>query len=334
MKILLVCERSGGHIFPAMAFAGNFLARGVDRRDIIFFITGGKFSEQIAKEGFVVVGKHFQSRNLLFEMVWRFFEAGGILKRVRPDRVLGFGGRDSVFLLMSAVLLGKKTAIYEPNLTFGKANRFLSGFVGKVLRGTKVGVPLRENIRRLDKAGVRAKLGLGSGPLILCFGGSQGASFVNRVFLQTAAKLGPGGQVIHLTGSRQYLEIFQVYNTMGITSLVKDFYYAMEELYSAADVVVCRAGASALAEANFYGLPAVLIPHPAAGGHQKDNAFYFQDQGAAFVFTEAGFSQDEFDQAVLSLVNDEKLRAEMSANMAKIKFAVPYEEFVKRDLGW
>jgi UDP-N-acetylglucosamine--N-acetylmuramyl-(pentapeptide) pyrophosphoryl-undecaprenol N-acetylglucosamine transferase len=335
MKVLLVCERSGGHVFPALAFAGNFLDRGIDRRDMTFFVTGSKFSEQIVKEGFAVVGKSFESRNLLLEMVWRFFEAWGILNRVRPDLVVGFGGRDSIFLLIIAALFGKKTVIYEPNLTFGKANGFLRGFVGKVLTGTKVGVPLRRNLTRLNKSEVRAKLGLVQDkPVVLCFGGSQGASFINRVFLKTASKSGQDYQVIHLTGEREYVAISQGYNTIKINSLVKDFYYSMEELYSAADILVCRSGASSLAEAAFYGLPGVLIPHPAAGGHQKDNARYFKDKKAAVVFTEDGFSQEEFDRAVSSLVNDEKLRADMAANMAKTKFGVPYEAFVKSDLGF
>ena len=135
MKILLACERSGGHIFPALVVGKRLRAKYGAGAKIDFFITSDSFRSSVTKEGFDVFGKSFKKRHILIEMPWRFFESLYLLLRLRPGVVMGFGGRDTIFLVLFAGILGAKTYIYDPNVVMGKANRMLLPFVKKVFTG-------------------------------------------------------------------------------------------------------------------------------------------------------------------------------------------------------
>lgn len=338
MKILLVCERSGGHVFPALSFAKKInRVQNIPKGNIYFFVSSGFLNNYIKKEGFSVVGKAFERRNIFLEIFWRFFEAVYLLGKLQPQRVIGFGGRDSFWLVLLASFFISDTAIYEPNLKFGKANRVLSIFVPKVLKGflcqrnikkaKTVRIPLRENLRRIDKAKARQVLGLSDKPVILCFGGSQGSRFINRIFLKFLKTAGTSLEVIHFTGRDDFFEISQLYNKIGTVNFIRDFYPQMEIAYSAADVVICRSGASTLAEVSFYGLASILIPHPQAGGHQKDNALHFQKQGAALICGQDDFSFDRFSASLKKLIGDSRLQHSMGIAASKINLGVKFEDF-------
>ncbi|UCG34825.1 MAG: UDP-N-acetylglucosamine--N-acetylmuramyl-(pentapeptide) pyrophosphoryl-undecaprenol N-acetylglucosamine transferase [Candidatus Omnitrophota bacterium] len=303
MKVLLVCERSGGHIFPALAIGKKMRhIFGEDESKIYYFATAAVFRDYLKNEGFTVFGKSFPLRILFFEIPWRMLEALYLLVRLRPQKVIGFGGRDSFFLLLFSSFFGRDTAIYEPNAKFGKANKVLSFFAKQVLFGfpqereiknsKTIGILLRDNIKKIDKTKAKEMLGFDGRPVIFCFGGSQGSSFLNRIMIELIPHLREKCQFIHLTGERDYFEISQIYKKMEAKSFVKDFYYPMEVLYSAADLVVSRAGASTVGELTYYQVPSILIPHPLAGGHQKDNAFYLEERESARVFLQDKFLFD------------------------------------------
>lgn len=345
IEVLFVCERSGGHIFPALAFAKQFQYNGLAKpQDICFFITSDAFRPNIEKEGYKSFGKSFRKRNIAVESVWRFFEALYLLIRFRPKKVFGFGGRDSFFLVLLGGLTGSKVIIYDPNLKMGKANKALSFIPVKILRGfdseykckktSVVGIPLRENIIMADRGRTRSLLGFDSRPVIFCFGGSQGSMFLNKIFLRLINDLEGSFQVIHLTGPREYVEISRAYNKMILKHFVKDFYYQMEKLYSSADLIICRSGASTMAEIAYYQLPAVLIPHPLAGGHQKDNALYFSQRKAGVIFNEDNFLYDEFKSAVQKLLDDPVSRNKIKDNLAKIKLGVEFKDFISKKIEY
>jgi UDP-N-acetylglucosamine--N-acetylmuramyl-(pentapeptide) pyrophosphoryl-undecaprenol N-acetylglucosamine transferase len=339
MKTLLVCERSGGHVFPALALGKRLQKQG---EDVCFFVTSSFLKTHLEKEGFKVYGTCFPSRNLILEGFFRLIEAIFILLKLRPRRVIGFGGRDSLFLMVFSALFFLETAIYEPNMELGKANKILSFFVRKVLRGFEhdskkfktVGIPLRENIRKIDKKEARKILGFDEQPVVFCFGGSQGASFINKTFVEMVQNSGFDYQLIHLTGKREYFQISRLYNKINKRNLVKDFSHSMEVFYSASDLVICRAGASTLGELSYYQLPSILIPYPEGGGHQKKNALYFKERGAAVVFFENQFSLEEFKDTVESFLKDKNLRLKMKNNLEKIKLGVSFEEFCKNEKGF
>ena len=155
-------------------------------------------------------------------------------------------------------------------------------------------------------------------------------SFINGIFTKFIESCDERIQIIHLTGKKEYFEISQFYNKINNKVFVKDFYYQMELLYSAADLVVSRAGASSLAELTFYGLPSVLIPHPKAGRHQKENALYFMKRQAAFVCLQEDFSFEKFKGCLVSLIKDAGLRRAMKVNTARIQLGVAFEDFCAR----
>lgn len=340
MKTLLVCERSGGHIFPALVI-GKKIREQLDSagksNEVYFFATASFLKQYLEKESFRVFGKSFSRRILIFEIVWRFFEAIYLLYKIRPDQVIGFGGRDGFFLVLFAALLSRKTAIYEPNIKMGKANHVLSFFVNKVLCGFSetlsgskaviVGIPLRENIKKIDRDIALRNLGLENKFTIFFCGGSQGSAFINKIAIHLGQALAGNFQIIHLTGRLEYAKVKENYHTIINKAFVKDFYYAMEELYSAADLIVCRAGASTLAEIAFYKLPSILIPHPKAGGHQTNNANYFKQRGAAYIFNDNDFSFDEFHATIKQVMERRELLSTMRDSLEKINIGINYTEF-------
>ncbi len=319
MRVLLACERSAGHIFPAFCFARKLDKEG---SEVYFFITSNFLKKYIEEKGFKVAGQSFAHRNIIIESLWRLLEAVYLILKLKPNKVIGFGGRDSFFLILFSSLLFLDTSIYEPNLKAGKANKVLKFFVRKILRGfeskpdkksTTIGVVLRDNIKRIDKNQARRLLNINAGPVVFCFGGSQGSVFINDIFMRFVSSCKEGFSFIHLTGQDEYFKFIQLYNTIYRDKFVKDFYYDMEVPYSAADLVVCRSGASTLGEISFYGLPSILIPHPQGGAHQKENALYFKERGAAFVCLQSDFSFNDFSRKLKELILDEDLRRRMGS---------------------
>lgn len=134
MRVLLACERSAGHIFPALGFAKKLS----EKSQVYFFVSSPFLKKYIEKQGFSCFGQSFKFRNFLVEGIWRLFEALYLILKIKPEKVIGFGGRDSFFLVLFSTFLRLKTAIYEPNLKLGRANRLLVPFVTEVLRGFEV----------------------------------------------------------------------------------------------------------------------------------------------------------------------------------------------------
>ncbi|MCK4916764.1 MAG: UDP-N-acetylglucosamine--N-acetylmuramyl-(pentapeptide) pyrophosphoryl-undecaprenol N-acetylglucosamine transferase [Candidatus Omnitrophica bacterium] len=336
MRILLACERSGGHVFPALTIGKKIRNKS---NNVYFFVTSSALKKYIKNEGFYVLGRSFTFRNLFLELFWRCFEAFYVILKSKPHEVIGFGGRDSFFLVLWSALLGLDTKIYEPNLKFGKANRILSIFVSKMLRGFPyegnnkknivIGIPLRQNIRKIDKSEARKILNFDNKPVIFCFGGSQGSVFINDVFIEFVKKFRKDYQIIHITGKIGCFEIEQFYNTIDNRKFVRSFYYDIGVLYSAADIVVSRAGAGTLGEISFYKIPSILIPHPGGGGHQKENASYFAEREVANMYMQNTFCYQNFNIYLRKIICDEDLRNSMSRNFNRIKLGVGYEDFCK-----
>jgi UDP-N-acetylglucosamine--N-acetylmuramyl-(pentapeptide) pyrophosphoryl-undecaprenol N-acetylglucosamine transferase len=336
MRILFVCDRSAGHIFPALAMA-KAAGRGDASDKKYFFSSSLQLKKYLEKEGFTVYGRCFSSRNIIIEVSYRFFEAFYLLFVIRPHKLIGFGGRDSFFLMLLGSLFFLDTSIYEPNVKSGRANIVLSFFVRRIFCGftpqnpdkkyITVGVPLRPNIKMLNRGDALKALGFDESPVIFCFGGSQGSVFLNSIFTKLIEGIHGNFQIIHLTGQREYFKISQFYNKMNRNKFIRDFYYQMELLYSAADIVICRAGASTLGELSYYKLPALLIPHPAAGGHQKANAAYFSQRQAAYVFEQQNFDFEKFRQTTENLLQNGSLRDRIKNNLNNIKIGISFEDF-------
>ncbi|UCC94574.1 MAG: UDP-N-acetylglucosamine--N-acetylmuramyl-(pentapeptide) pyrophosphoryl-undecaprenol N-acetylglucosamine transferase [Candidatus Omnitrophota bacterium] len=344
MRLLLVCERSGGHIFPALALARE-LRKDSELRNMparaYFFVTSLFLKKIVEREKFVVYGKSFPFRNLIIEVLYRAIEAPFLLLRIRPKKVIGFGGRDSFFLILWAKILFIETVLYEPNFTLGRANKLLSLFVKKIycgfqetqklVKGTRfAGIPLRSDLRALDKSEAKKILGFNSNKLLIAaIGGSQGSRFINEIFLKLILSLSDDVQVIHLTGRKEYAEISKFYSKINKKVIVKDFWVKMDLIYSAADILVSRAGAITLGEIIHFRVPAVLIPHPQAFSHQSLNARYLEERGCAAIFSQQDFSFKDFKKTVEGLITDRTLREKIIENIRKINFVVSSGQFYK-----
>lgn len=338
MRFLLVSERSGGHVYPALVVAEKIKEKNPEGNKVFFFTTSAFFQKLIKNKGYFVLGIVFKFRNILIELFARFLESIYILIKVRPDYVIGFGGRDSIFLVLFSHFLTTNVYIYEPNVKMGKANKFLAYFVKKVLRGAfpldqnkdykVIGIPLKKDMVKADKKIIKKSLGFNEKPVILCFGGSQGSNFINNIFSDFVQ----GGdnesyQIIHITGKNDYSRMAEFYKKINNNKIVKDFQVSMAAFYNIADVVISRAGALTLGEISFYGIPAILIPHPGGFSHQKMNAYYLEKREAAFVFEQYNFNQQQFRDCLRGLISSKITREKIRNNINKVKLGVGYQNF-------
>ncbi len=293
MRIILACDRSKGHLYPALALA-DYLRKEKPQYKVFFYGLKKKDRFFLKERGFSSFGLDLNFRNLILESFLRFFEALGMIFYLRPHRVLGFGGRNSLFLVFICSFF-IPTFLFEPNFCLGKTNKLLSFFVRKVFLGMrnpkkkkeiKLGIPLREEfLNKIDRKEARRILGIRDNlKIFLVFGGSLGSSFINTLFLEVVSLLKRDGYefgVIHLTGDKDFEKVKRFYKENSIEAEIFSFYENMVLLYSAADLVISRSGASSLAEISYWGLPSILLPYPGAYSHQEKNAqFFFKNKAA------------------------------------------------------
>jgi len=253
-----------------------------------------------------------------------------LYSRYLPAAVLGMGGFTSAAPLLAARQKKIPCFLHESNAIAGRANKLSARWTDKVLLGLAAcessfpereclvtGTPVRRDLGvPLDKAAARAALGLAADtPTLLVMGGSQGASGINQLLFRAAPFLKSLPlQIIHLTGDRDDNLAAINYQREGITASVFPFYHRMEEAYSAADLVISRAGAASLSELSHFSLPSILIPFPfAADLHQHRNAEAFRDAGAAEFLEEKTTDPEALALLIKNLLSDSRRRERMAA---------------------
>ncbi len=334
-RVLLVSERSAGHVYPALAIGEKFKEKNYD---IFFFTSSNFFKTRLKDKGYTVLGLAFNFRNILLEFFWRFSEAIYILLKICPHWVIGFGGRDSFFLVFFSFILGSRVSIYEPNRKMGRANRVLSLFIKNTLRGIPpldkkkghkiIGIPLGKNAFKMEKEKILRQLNFNRKPVVLCFGGSQGSHFINNKFIEFVDGYKKDSyQIIHITGKTDYQEMINFYKKAQPNKIVKDFCQNMPLFYNIADLVISRAGALTLAEISFYRIPAILIPHPKGGGHQKINANYLAEKKSAVLFDQDNFNFKKFKTYLIRMIEDGSFRKEIKDNLKEVRIGLNYENF-------
>ncbi len=300
LRVLIAGGGTGGHIYPGIA-----IAREIRRRhpgaDLLFVGTErglemkivpaeGFRLETITISGLKGTGLLKQLKSLL-TVPKSLLDARTILQRFRPSVVVGVGGYSSGPPVLMAALLGIPAMLQEQNALPGLTNRLL----GRVAR--KVATAFREcdayfgskavltgNPVRADFSQVRSRSGTDPFTLLV-FGGSQGAQPINQSVIEAIAILQPQIQdlkVIHQTGEREYPRIKKAYDGLKMDADVRPFFGDIPVQFAAADLLVCRAGATTLAELTVSGKPAILVPFPqAADDHQRKNAEALAQAGAA-----------------------------------------------------
>ena len=261
------------------------------------------------------------------------WDAARVLRRARPDLVIGLGGYSAGPVVLLAALAGRATMLMEQNAVPGMTNRMLAPFVRAAavsfettapVFGTKAfvsGNPVREGFfdaARTDRTGRAGP------PAVLVLGGSQGAHTLNVALAGAAGALAatPGGvRIVHQTGEADRDRVRSAYRGAGLDAKVETFFETLHEEMRAADMVVCRAGATTLAEVAAAGLPAVIVPLPtAANDHQRRNAALFATAGAAEVVEEADLER-RLASRLVAIAGDRGRRAAMAA--AAVRMAKP-----------
>jgi UDP-N-acetylglucosamine--N-acetylmuramyl-(pentapeptide) pyrophosphoryl-undecaprenol N-acetylglucosamine transferase len=278
-------------------------------------------------------------------------DAWALLSRRRPNVVVGVGGYSSGPVVLAAALRGIPTMLLEQNAVPGLTNRTLARVVRAAAltyddvnnyfgrKAFVTGNPVRPEFFSLpidnrQSATADRQSAIGNGPRLLILGGSQGAHAINVAMVEAAAELGrrhPGIQIVHQTGQRDLAAVREGYERAGINARAESFLDGVAGEMTSADLVICRAGATTLAELAAVGRPAVLVPFPGAtDDHQRKNAQVLADAGAAVLLEQQHLNLGTLGAAVAELLNDATRRERMSAAMKKFARPVAAAQIVDR----
>jgi UDP-N-acetylglucosamine--N-acetylmuramyl-(pentapeptide) pyrophosphoryl-undecaprenol N-acetylglucosamine transferase len=318
LRVVIAGGGTGGHLFPGIAVAQEFMARNPQNR-ILFVGTGKPFELSVISEaGFAhkrITAEGIKRRGLLNQTVAilkipkGIIESAKILKRFGPNIVVGVGGYAAGPLAMAAYLLKIKIVLHEQNLLPGITNRILSRLANRVyvsfndtatvLNSRKThftGNPVRKEILRsmIDQKDIRkADLRQRKPFTVLVIGGSQGAHSINMAFMEALEHIKNKDNFffVHQTGTRDEKTVKRAYRKHSIPCEVQSFFKDMARRYQKADLVICRAGATTVAEITAIGKSVIFIPFPfAADNHQVLNARALEKAGAAEVILEENLS--------------------------------------------
>lgn len=322
MKAILTGGGTGGHIYPAVAVAGVLREKGWQ---VLYIGSYNSLEEEITGreeiEFFSVDTAPLPRRitprviTSLLHTARGLWQAGKKIRRFAPNVILGTGGYVSGPVVLAGSLLGYSTVIHEQNVYPGITNRILSRFVNRVAlnfnsaedhfpsgvkkKSVVTGNPVRREIFETDYETGINKLGLSrKRRTLLVFGGSQGAASINRAMVDVCQEFSGQDwlQILYITGEKNYDRQKEKLKEAGVllekgNIFIKPYLYNMEWGYAAADLVISRAGATALAEITTLGIPALLIPYPySTGDHQMYNARALEKEGAARVIKDEELS--------------------------------------------
>lgn len=355
MRFLLACAGTAGHINPALAVANKLRETFPDAG--FLFVGSGRDLEKslIPAAGFelrniTITGfargmrpgdiKHNlkTARNLSVSRR----ECAQILDDFGPDAVIGTGGYVCYPVLKAAARRGIPTLIHESNAVPGLTTKMLSGTVDKVMaafgsvarecrkpeRVVITGTPIREDFTRLDRAEAKRKLGLTGKPVVVSFWGSLGAEDMNSKMADFIRLNARSGQMYHIHatggGAAGTARMVERLSTLGVYGLpdwedLRPYIDNMGNLMAAADLVLCRAGASTLAELTALGRAAILVPSPyVTNDQQTKNAREIERAGGAVVVTEEGCTGEQLYNTAVSLLRDKERLAAMERDSARL----------------
>jgi UDP-N-acetylglucosamine--N-acetylmuramyl-(pentapeptide) pyrophosphoryl-undecaprenol N-acetylglucosamine transferase len=337
MRIIISGGGTGGHIYPAITIARAIA--GLTECEILFVGTKtGLEADIVPKEGFAfaTVDAGGLERRLtlanfraLFRAASGLVQSLSLIRRFRPELVIGTGGYVCGPVLLTASLLGVPTIIQEQNVIPGVTNRILARFVRKIAVGYQeagqffsagrdkvvvTGNPVRSDVLTATRERGLAAFGLAADRLtLLVAGGSRGARTINKAMVEVHRRFAGRSdlQILHVTGQSEYNNIVGLIREAGIdfektgNISVVPYLYNMPEALAVADLAIFRAGAIGLAELTARGLPSVLVPYPfAAENHQEHNARVLENHGAAVVIRDAELSGERLADTVESLISN------------------------------
>lgn len=352
MNFLFTCGGTAGHINPALAVAGR-LREIMPDCGILFVGANGKMeTDLVPRAGYDIVTVEVTNlhRSLkpseiaynfksLSNVVHATHAAKQIVQDFQPDVAIGTGGYVCYPVLKAAAQLGVPTVVHESNAVPGLTTKMLAGVVSRIMVGFEesrqhysdpervavTGTPVRGAFSACSKAEAKARLGLPiDKPLVVSVWGSLGARYMNGMMTDVIALAcaEPAFTLIHSAGKigyeRMEAELAEkcTKDPKACGMDVRPYIYDMPLVMAAADLVLCRAGASTLAELTCIGKPAILVPSPnVTNNHQERNARVLERAGGAKVLLEGEFTAEVLYDTVCALLNDRQQLSEMAANM-------------------
>ena len=335
LSVLIAGGGTGGHLYPGIAVARELLARVPDAQVTFVGTAAGIEARVVPGEGFALdvirsaglKGKSAQSlaRGMALLPV-SAADAWRVITRTRPAVVVGVGGYSSGPVVLLAALRGIPTLLMEQNAMPGITNRLLAPVVDAAAvtyqesvrffgsKSVLSGNPVRPEFFQEEETHGHDVLPPGAAR-VLVFGGSQGAHAINVAMVEAAARLAagtPGVAITHQTGERDLEMVLSAYRRAGLEARVEPFLFAMDREMKAADFVICRAGATTLAELAASGKASILVPLPTAtDDHQRRNALALVTHGAARMVEQRELSGDRVVAEILALAADEAQRRAM-----------------------
>jgi UDP-N-acetylglucosamine--N-acetylmuramyl-(pentapeptide) pyrophosphoryl-undecaprenol N-acetylglucosamine transferase len=324
--MLFAAGGTGGHLFPGVAVAEA--ARRDVGAEILFVGTQhGMEKDMIPRLEFAlqfIPAEQLRGRNWrgTFHSLWAAFRALGVAWRVvrdfAPDLIFSIGGYASAPTVVAGWLRGIPCVLLEPNAIPGMTNKWLGRLATKVCVGFPqtvarfpaqkavcTGNPVRWKLSEPQENGALTDLPKAQ-PTLLIFGGSAGARRLNQTLPQALALLGHDRgnlRIVHQTGKADYAEVSATYAQLGLRAEVVPFIDNMQAMYLATDLVVCRAGATTIAELTSLGKPAILIPYPyAVDDHQRANAEILVQAGAARMVLDAELTPERMRDEIRALL--------------------------------
>lgn len=347
MRVVIAAAGTGGHINPGIAIAGKIKEKE-PKSELLFIGTNrGLENDLVPRAGYQLktiraygIERKLTLQNLkrLYYTVGAIREAKKILKDFKADVVVGTGGYICMPVMIAAKQLGIPSLLHESNAFPGVSVKLLSKKVDTVMVGFEdaksrlskakkvvvTGNPTkikRRDFSNLKKKDIIHQMGLKDDkPILLVFGGSQGAQSINRSFLEIIIKKKNADyQIMWAAGPSQYEQIKTVLEKekMDINHIenvkIVPYIYNMEEVLNVVDLVVCRSGAMTITEIAIVGKPAIFIPFPfATENHQEYNAKVLQKIGAAKIILDKDLTADILDREIKTIVTSEKIIQEMS----------------------
>jgi UDP-N-acetylglucosamine--N-acetylmuramyl-(pentapeptide) pyrophosphoryl-undecaprenol N-acetylglucosamine transferase len=329
---------TGGHIFPALAIAKALQYKGwqivwLGAQHALETRLVPEQAPAIHLETLKVTGVRGKGRLKSILLPWiqgkALCKAICIIRRYRPDVVIGFGGFTSFAGGIAAKLLRRPLVVHEQNAVAGLTNKILAKMADKVLfafpsafpyQKGLVGNPVRSDLLDLPLPEVR--FAARSGPLnILVFGGSLGAKILNDTVPKALAQIGMAHRphITHQSGAKHITQLTAAYQTAGVSACCVAFIEDMATVLREADLVICRAGALTIAELAAVGVAAIMVPFAAAvDDHQTVNAQYLSEAGAGILIPQALFSAEKLTQYLTTLTRaDLLIMAQKARALAK-----------------
>ena len=354
-RVIFTCGGTAGHVNPAIAVAQRIAQKNPKAEFLFVGAERGLEKDLIPKAGYEFRTVHISSfhrslkpaeikHNLvsLYNMVRSPAEARAILKEFRPDAVIGTGGYASYPTVKAAAKMGIPTAVHESNAVPGLTTELLEPYAGRIMVGFEscrqhykhpekvavTGTPVREDFFTLTKEAAKEKLGVNDGrPLIVSFWGSLGASGMNAQMADMLA-LEAGKEPfhhIHGAGKSGYAAVLKALAEKGVdlkdhpSLQVREYIYDMAPMMRAADLVICRAGASTVSELTALGVPAIMVPSPyVTNNHQEKNARALETHGGVEVLLEQDSSGQALFQTAAGILHDDVRREAMASAMAEL----------------